>query len=137
MVKCHRLPEMVNSGPIHPDNPVIARYQPVGLMQSKCFTESRGALGCVNCHEPHSRVATDHAAYEAICLSCHIRHSSPAARSRLFQIASIATCRGAMLAVECSFTDHWIRIMPRPVPKSGTPEAKLGSEKATGTTVID
>ena len=135
--ECHRLPEMVNSGPIHPDNPVIARYQPVGLMQSKCFTESRGALGCVNCHEPHSRVATDHAAYEAICLSCH--HSAQQSRCSVSPLSNCIDCHMPLRDVGrgMRFTDHWIRIMPRPVSKSGTPGAKLGSEKATGTTVID
>ena len=56
---------LVGANTIRADNPRIARFQPVGLMQSACYTRSEGALSCVNCHDPHSRAATDRASYEA------------------------------------------------------------------------
>ncbi len=111
--QCHRLPDMVTSGPIHPDNPVIARYQPVGLMQSRCFTESHSTLGCLNCHEPHSRTATDHAVYEAVCLSCH--HSATQSRCSVSPLSRCIDCHMPRRDVGrgIRFTDHWIRIIPR------------------------
>ncbi len=49
------------------------------LRQSKCFTESEGALTCQTCHNPHrvprGAEAVNH--YSAICRSCHtIRQGS-------------------------------------------------------------
>src|SRR5262249_18203076 len=35
---CHRHPDQAPPGEIRPDNPRIARFQPVGLMQSACYT---------------------------------------------------------------------------------------------------
>jgi hypothetical protein len=68
---CHLLPSMGDAELIRPENPVLARFQPVGLMQSACYRKSEGALSCVTCHDPHSRASTNRAEYEAQCLSCH------------------------------------------------------------------
>src|SRR5258707_6919841 len=68
---CHRLPGMGDPALIRPDNPVLARFQPVGLMQSACYRKGGGALSCVTCHDPHAKTSTDRAGYEAVCLSCH------------------------------------------------------------------
>jgi Tfp pilus assembly protein PilF len=49
-------------------------HHPYRLEQSRCFRESPvGALSCLNCHDPHRKVAAaDRAAhYRAACLSCH------------------------------------------------------------------
>lgn len=107
---CHRHPSQAPPGEIRPDNPRIARFQPVGLMQSACYTRSGGALSCVNCHNPHSRASTDRSSYEAACLACH----APAGRSA----CPVSPRRGC---IDCHmpardtgqgipFSDHWIRI---------------------------
>jgi predicted CXXCH cytochrome family protein len=43
------------------------------LRQSKCFTESEGALTCQTCHNPHRVPRGDEAVkhYSAVCTSCH------------------------------------------------------------------
>jgi hypothetical protein len=43
------------------------------LLASKCFYSSGGRLGCVTCHDPHTRLAPAEAVafYRAKCLSCH------------------------------------------------------------------
>lgn len=53
--KCHRDPAKAPPGLIQPDNVQLARFQPVGLSQSRCYIESKGALSCVTCHDPHAR----------------------------------------------------------------------------------
>lgn len=69
--RCHRLPEMVPPRTVRVDNPALARFPSVGLVQSACFQGSQGALTCTTCHDPHARTSTDPARYEAACLSCH------------------------------------------------------------------
>jgi hypothetical protein len=35
------------------DEPIVTRFQPIGLQMSACFTSSNGALTCTTCHNPH------------------------------------------------------------------------------------
>jgi predicted CXXCH cytochrome family protein len=117
--ECHRTPGMVADAKIHPDNSEIVRFQPVGLSKSPCYRKGGSTLKCTSCHEPHSRVSTDRAGYDALCLSCH-----QSANQRICSVSPRAKC------IECHmprrkvsgdsvFTDHWIRI---PTPqKAGRP----------------
>jgi tetratricopeptide (TPR) repeat protein len=52
-------------------DPLWLRFQSPSLSWSRCYTESRGALGCMTCHDPHRKLETSAAWYEAKCLSCH------------------------------------------------------------------
>jgi predicted CXXCH cytochrome family protein len=107
---CHRLPSMGDASLIRVDNPVLVRFQPVGLLQSACYQKSAGALSCVTCHDPHSRTSTSQADYEAVCLSCHQGPSktpckvSPATACLGCHMPRRDVSRGMLL------TDHWIRI---------------------------
>jgi hypothetical protein len=58
---CHRHPSRLESGPIRADDPHLARFQPVGILQSRCFRESAGVFSCITCHDPHARASTDRA----------------------------------------------------------------------------
>ena len=107
---CHRVPSMGDASLIRTDNPVLVRFQPVGLMQSACYRKSAGAVSCVTCHDPHSRTSTNRAEYEAVCLSCHEGPSktpckvSPATACLGCHMPRRDVSRGMLL------TDHWIRI---------------------------
>ena len=68
---CHRHPSGTPTAQIRANNPYLARFQPVGLMQSKCYTRSAGGFSCVTCHDPHARASSDRASYDAKCLDCH------------------------------------------------------------------
>src|SRR5687767_14264130 len=48
-------------------------HHPYRLEQSRCFTESEGALSCLTCHDPHRKVshADRPAHYRKACMSCH------------------------------------------------------------------
>lgn len=43
------------------------------LQKSRCFRESKGELGCLNCHDPHRRLPPEERAahYQRVCLGCH------------------------------------------------------------------
>ena len=58
------------------------------LRQSRCFLESKGALTCTTCHDPHASQATN---YTAVCRECHATVAIPVTRLR--KIAWTATCR--------------------------------------------
>src|SRR5207249_865721 len=47
------------------------RFQAYGLMESRCYRESRNKLSCVTCHDPHVDAVTNVKAYEPDCLGCH------------------------------------------------------------------
>lgn len=107
--KCHRLPESLKASEIVRTSRVLPRFQPAGLMQSRCYTQAEGTLRCTTCHDPHTKVSRDPAHYERICRDCHQRQS-------------VAACpQGTESCVQChlppirfegvaSFHDHWIRI---------------------------
>ncbi len=107
--ECHRLPEMAPPGSLRPDNPELARFQPVGLLMSRCFQGSRNSLRCTTCHNPHGPPSTDTVRYEATCLSCHSGKDSkscsvnPKDGCISCHMPRVDAGQGVM------FTDHWIR----------------------------
>jgi formate-dependent nitrite reductase cytochrome c552 subunit len=113
--QCHRHPSRAVPGVIRPENTALARFQPVGISQSKCYTKSAGAFSCVTCHDPHARASSDHADYEAACLRCH---ESP--RDTACPVSPRGGCIDChMPKVDAGqrvlFTDHWIRVRESPV----------------------
>ena len=143
---CHRHPSRSRPGQIRPENPQMARFQPVGLLQSRCFRESGGAFSCVTCHDPHARASTDRAAYLAVCLSCHsgdARGAAPGppdgpARAAVPGRPCPVEPRGDCVACHMPrvdagqhvlFADHWIRVR-RPgdtdsAPRGPAPNLRL------------
>jgi Cytochrome c554 and c-prime len=117
---CHRHPSGARPGQIRPDNPFLARFQPVGLMQSKCYVRSARALNCVTCHDPHARASADRASYDTKCLECHGAYG-PAAMAPGGVPSVVCSVSPRERCVECHmpqvdsgqhilFSDHWIRI---------------------------
>lgn len=113
--QCHRLPPDDSSEKPSPDNLHNVRFQPVGLLQSRCHTAS-GGLKCTTCHDPHQPVSRDQADYEQRCLSCHGK--APARNCKVSPQRDCVSCH--MPAVDIhrgtKFHDHWIRIHPDKSP---------------------
>jgi predicted CXXCH cytochrome family protein len=111
---CHRLPEMGDPSLIRTDNPELARFQPIGLMQSACYKKTGGGLTCTTCHDPHARASTNTRDYESVCLSCHKAPTgtpctvSPATGCVACHMPRRDVGRGMMV------TDHWVRIAGEP-----------------------
>jgi hypothetical protein len=108
--QCHRHPDNAPPGEIRPDNVELARFQPVGLMQSKCYKSTPGGLGCVACHDPHAKASQDQAGYLAACLNCH-----GGGGQTTCPISPRNDCVGCHMPGKDAgqgilFTDHWIRV---------------------------
>lgn len=113
---CHRLPQKFPRSELRPDNVVLARFPSVGLLQSKCFDASQGALRCTTCHDPHSRVSREPTAYQEACLSCH--RATPQSTCPTSSTSGCIACHMPFREVGrgLKFTDHWIRS-----PKGNSP----------------
>lgn len=68
---------------------------PYRLRQSRCFIESRGALTCETCHNPHHvlRGEAANAAYTKVCSQCH--------GSRIQTLVAAGSHPGSDRCVEC------------------------------------
>ncbi len=128
--ECHRHPEMIPAEALRPENTVLTRFQPVGLMQSACYTGSAGALSCTTCHDAHSRTSRDRVAYEQTCRSCHGGDSNHQSACPVSPRGGCIDCHMPQRDTERGllFTDHWIRIPdrtpalePAPTPSQPAP----------------
>lgn len=108
--QCHRNADEMEPGEIRRDNRDIVRFQPVGLLQSPCFTQSE--MTCTTCHNPHKSLASQDSRGIWQCVQCHDpdqpQHSTCAAGNR----DDCLRCHMPALPINpnLSFTDHWIRI---------------------------
>jgi hypothetical protein len=94
------------------DDPIVTRFQPIGLQMSACFQKSNGAITCTTCHNPHenARSSAD-GFYTQRCVNCHNR---PSIRRCAVQPASgCISCHMPKTTPlpYMSFTDHWIRVL--------------------------
>ena len=105
--ECHRSPNREYASPEpEAEDPGSIRFAPVGLLASKCYQASKGALTCVTCHDPHTdaKVAI---AYDKNCTGCH----AGAAKEACPREPNCANChmpKSSPIPL-LTFTDHRIR----------------------------
>jgi len=85
-------------------------HHPYRLEQSRCFRESEGQLSCLNCHNPHRRVAETERAghYRAVCMGCHVN----AHRAAEDCVACHMPKRRTQDVIHVVMTDHKISRQP-------------------------
>lgn len=102
---CHR-PPAAQGAAIDWNYSWNVRHQPVYLSQSACFRNSKGALSCLSCHQPHQALRRDAGYYNAVCASCHeAAHSGASMRNCI-------DCHMPRVAPQppLRFTNHWIGV---------------------------
>ena len=100
----------------------VVRFQPYRLEKSRCWGKAGDArLTCVACHDPHAPLQHNAVAYDAQCLSCHLRHDEVATPAKV----GVACPRASDHCTTChmpkvdvpemhgEFTDHFIRVASR------------------------
>lgn len=117
--RCHRIPEVLTEPPSR-QNPRLVRFQPIGLMQSRCFQQSNGRLSCTTCHDPHQAVSHDTTAYVRRCVSCHSPQAPEQKPCRVSPSERCIECHMPPVEVypTISFHDHWIRVRDANDPTS-------------------
>jgi hypothetical protein len=87
-------------------DPWNVRYAPLGLSESACFRQSKGALTCMTCHDPHDSL--QRTGYDAKCSNCHPKpvHKVPTAKRSCVSCHMPSVSPQANLA----FANHWIGI---------------------------
>jgi hypothetical protein len=120
--ECHRRAEDFE-GAIFPENPALARFAPVGLIQSPCFLRqssvqlvdgSSARLDCTTCHDPHVGSIKPNMVIVG-CQNCHsgsTRGAVNCSASRTDSNCLPCHMPKVPLNSELSFTDHWIRVHP-------------------------
>ncbi|MEX1028324.1 MAG: multiheme c-type cytochrome [Candidatus Paceibacterota bacterium] len=108
--RCHRLAHAESGAEVSPNDIRLVRFQSVGLLQSRCFTESAGRLRCTTCHDPHHAVSRDAAHYVNRCLHCHGEPDSK--RCPVSPSTNCIQCHMPAIDIHrgITFHDHWIRI---------------------------
>lgn len=99
------------------------RSQPYRLQSSRCWTATRGdeRITCNACHDVHRPLASEPAAYDAKCLSCHGGFGTKPTPERPAAPCPVAaqsctTCHMPKYDVpdmHHAFTDHQIRVVER------------------------
>ncbi len=110
---CHRLPRSVTEKEIREYPDLLVRFQPIGLLRSRCYLESNRELKCTTCHNPHLTIQeldrTDHV---RDCLRCHESGKEAHVACPVEPKTGCIECH--MPAIETdqglSFHDHWIRV---------------------------
>lgn len=120
--ECHRRDDHFTPRELRPENPLLIRFAPVGLSQSRCFVrqdsikspngDSSQRLDCVTCHNPHRPAETRTEFYVARCLACHGTEMGKATGCTSDRTSDqCLKCHMPQVEVQSHlrFTDHWIR----------------------------
>ncbi len=107
--RCHRTwSQIALNGPRGINN---VRFQPYRLANSKCYDAADARIRCTACHDPHSTLETNLAAYDSKCAACH----AAALHTKVCRVgkANCASCHMPKVdlpGAHARFTDHQIRI---------------------------
>ncbi|MEO1616023.1 MAG: cytochrome c3 family protein [Planctomycetota bacterium] len=110
---CHRMPRDITEREVREYPDVLVRFQPIGLLRSRCFLESEQTLRCSSCHNPH-QTTQDTTAETSVaqCVACHTVDKEDHVACPVSPTTGCVQCH--MPAVEVAdglrFHDHWIRV---------------------------
>lgn len=129
--ECHRMPDDLAPERLKRYPNSLVRFQPVGLLRSRCFTESAGRMKCTTCHDPHAPVESRSLAMQLD--SCRQCHSKPT-ETHCAAGHSDGCIKCHMPAIELlpgiSFHDHWIRVRDNDAAADGNVDDDAGHASA-------
>jgi hypothetical protein len=114
---CHRLPDTMSRKELREYPNHLTRFQPIGLLRSKCYLESDHTLKCTTCHNPHTTIkATPKADHVKNCVSCHLIDSPSHVACPVSPQEGCIECHMPQREIEhdIKFHDHWIRVHDDP-----------------------
>jgi tetratricopeptide (TPR) repeat protein len=118
---CHNLNDDLYERTTPREDPGWVRSPGKTMTWSRCYTETRGLLRCLTCHDAHHDSDQPPSFYEAKCLSCH----AGAAKDSGAEVSSICPVNARSGCLDChmpkvhnellhtSLTDHYIRVHNR------------------------
>lgn len=109
---CHRMPSEFAAPLLREYANVMARFQPVGLLRSRCYLESQD-LRCSTCHNPHqTATAQSRQDYEEKCVRCHQEKHAVQASCPVSPTTHCIHCHmpRVQFVDGIGFHDHWIRV---------------------------
>lgn len=110
---CHRLPRSVTKQELREYPANLVRFQPIGMLRSKCSIESPGGLRCTTCHNPH---ATNHGSnpqdHIQNCIQCHDQSVDTHVICPVSATDNCIECHMPLVDQQqgIQFHDHWIRV---------------------------
>jgi hypothetical protein len=111
---CHRLPAVITRKELREYPNHLARFQPIGMLRSKCFLASDGQFKCTTCHDPHTTLsAATETHFVQTCIDCHLEDSPEHVACPVSPKSDCIDCHMPRVPFDdfgTSFHDHWIRV---------------------------
>lgn len=108
--QCHRRADEFTDEELTVENKAIVRFQPVGMIQSKCFKMSE--MTCTTCHDPHTPMSQQNLDTIDQCAQCHNPAKTDSVHCSAGEVDECLACHMPKVKMDAPlyFTDHWIRI---------------------------
>lgn len=114
---CHRLPAVITRKELREYPNHLARFQPIGMLRSKCYLASEGQFKCTTCHDPHTTLsAASETQFVQTCINCHLEDSPQHVACPVSPKSDCISCHMPRVPFDdfgTSFHDHWIRVRPQ------------------------
>lgn len=111
---CHRLPYSISIDELRDYPDLVTRFQPIGMLRSRCYLESDFAMRCTTCHNPHASVHGPGERELQIkhCIRCHDPNETTHVLCPQSTDDGCIECHMPAIEVQqgVKFHDHWIRI---------------------------
>ena len=109
---------------------------------ARCYQESEGGFGCIDCHNPHVKPASDEirASSSRVCLNCHTGAAAGHTTATDYREDDCVTChmpeRRTTDVIEATMTDHRIATGPFDLDALVAPKSAY-RHRITGIDLLD
>jgi len=111
--QCHRSPVTEDLADSF-NKSQLPRLQGLALSQSRCFTQSKGELSCLTCHDVHDQTPRPLSFHNARCISCHDAASADHPACPKAPTGNCVSCHMPAQTVgmpfDLRYRNHWIKV---------------------------